>query len=313
MTWCSKALHNSRFWLCITHHTMDIMHLLPQLITIPATAFLMGTPERALSALAKAYGGTRESYREESPQHLLALPAFEIAQVPVTNALYAAYTAATGAIPPAHWRGPQPPAPLHDHPVVNVNWHDAQAFCRWLTRTVQSSKFKVQSERSHSQPLFARLAARLSAVVYRLPSTVYRLPTEAEWEHAARGSDGRTFPWGDAWDTARANTQEAGHATTPVDAHPGGASHYGCLDMCGNTWEWTASLDRPYPYALDGREHQRVDGRRILRGGCYVNPHGYARCACRFRLAPATRNEFLGFRVVRARPHMLNKAAHMSQ
>ena len=272
-----------------------------KLIAIPATPFAMGTPERGLSALAKVYGGTRESYREESPQHTLALPAFEIAPLPVTNALYAAYTAATGAALPAHWRGPQPPAPLHDHPVVNVNWHDAQAFCRWLTREVQSSEFKVQSESDRDQPIFAKLAARLSSTVFRLPSFAYRLPTEAEWEHAARGGDGRVFPWGNTWDAARANTQEAGHfTTTPVGAHPAGISPYGCLDMCGNVWEWTASLDRLYPYAPnDGRERQHADGRRILRGGCYANPHGYARCACRFRLAPAMRNEFLGFRVVR--------------
>ena len=83
---------------------------LPHFIAIPATPFLLGTPERDLSALAKAYGGTRESYREESPQHTLTLRAFEMAQTPVTNALYAAYVAATGARPPTHWRGAQPPA-----------------------------------------------------------------------------------------------------------------------------------------------------------------------------------------------------------
>jgi formylglycine-generating enzyme required for sulfatase activity len=70
--------------------------------------------------------------------------------------------------------------------------------------------------------------------------------------------------------------------------------------MAGNVWEWTASLDLPYPYAADdGREDLHAPGRRILRGGCYANPHGFARCACRFRLLPAVRNPFMGFRLAR--------------
>src|SRR5215213_2571153 len=98
--------------------------LVPAFIRIPAGAFLLGTPERNLSALAKAYGGTRESYREESPQHLLTLPAFELALVPVTNALYATFVAASSARPPGPWRGQQPPDRLLDHPVVDITWHD---------------------------------------------------------------------------------------------------------------------------------------------------------------------------------------------
>src|SRR3954462_9765244 len=96
-----------------SRHGLDAS-LLPPFIAIPAAPFRMGTPERELSALAKAYGGTRESYREEAPQHTLALPAFVIAQVPVTNALYAAFIAAGGARAPIGWRGPRPPAALHD-------------------------------------------------------------------------------------------------------------------------------------------------------------------------------------------------------
>lgn len=256
---------------------MIFQHLLPPFITIPAVPFRMGTPERDLSALARAYGGTRESYREESPQSMVTLPAFEIAATPVTNALYAQFVAATGAPPPITWRGSSPPVDLHDHPVVDVSWHDAQAFCGWLTGERQ----KAESRRN--------------------PPSSFRLPTEAEWEHAARGTDGRVFPWGDEWDGERANTRESGYgSTTPVGAFPGGASPYGCLDMAGNVWEWTSTLDALYPYdPADGREDPAAAGRRILRGGCYANPHGFARCACRFRLPPAVRNEFLGFRLAR--------------
>ncbi|MBK9711731.1 MAG: SUMF1/EgtB/PvdO family nonheme iron enzyme [Kouleothrix sp.] len=267
---------------------MDLALLLPAIVAIPAGAFLMGTPERALSALAKAYGGTRESYREESPQFSLRLPPFAIARSPTSNALYAAYVAASGARAPIAWRGPQPPAALLDHPVVDVSWEEANAFCAWLNE-------RMRDEQARMKDTFA---ADGSPSFILHPSS-FRLPTEAEWERAARGADGRSFPWGDEWDPARANTREGGRGgTSPAGACPGGASPEGCLDMAGNVWEWTSSLDRRYPYAPgDGREDPRAPGRRILRGGCYANPHGYARVACRFRLPPSARNEFLGFRL----------------
>lgn len=230
----------------------------------------MGTPERELSALAKAYGGTRESYREESPQTQIHLAAFAIAATPVTHALYASFVTATNAHTPIVWRDAQPAKHLHDYPVVDVSWEDAHAFCAWLNETTRQNA-----------------------------GSRFRLPTEAEWERAARGTDGRTFPWGNTWDDALANTREAGLANTSViGAFPRGVSPAGCLDMAGNVWEWTSSLDRAYPYdPRDGREDAGAAGRRILRGGCYANPHGYARAACRFRLAPTVRNEFLGFRL----------------
>jgi len=261
--------------------SMLLTNLLPSFIRIPAGPFLLGTPERDLSALAKAYGGTRESYREESPQHTLVLPAFEIARIPVTNALYAAFVAATGAHAPITWRGPQPPDALREHPVVDVSWDDANAFCAWMA-TATKDEEAADASLGHS-------------------SSVFRLPSEAEWERAARGIDGRSFPWGDVWVSARANTRESEIAgTTPAGAYPNGASATGCLDMAGNVWEWTASLDLPYPYAAAaGREDPRAPGRRILRGGCYANPHGFARCACRFRLLPAVCNPFMGFRLAR--------------
>lgn len=253
--------------------------LLADFIVIDSQPFLLGTPDAERSMLAKSYGGTRESYREESPQHRLVLPTFVIARTPVTNALYAQYCAETGAAAPLHWHGKLPAEALHNHPAVNVSWHAAQAFCGWLTSSVRDSH------------VVAGLAGR-SVLALRLPS-------EAEWELAARGSDGRSFPWGNEWQPGYANTRESGLGQTEaVGSYPQGASPYGCLDMAGNVWEWTASLDHLYPYdAADGREDAEAPGRRILRGGCYANPQGYARCACRFRLAPSMSNEFLGFRL----------------
>ncbi|HWQ11434.1 MAG TPA: formylglycine-generating enzyme family protein [Roseiflexaceae bacterium] len=266
---------------------------LPIFVAIPAGSFPMGTPERELSALAKAHGGTRESYREESPQHPVALPAYCIARTPVTNGLYAAYVAQAGARPPPGWRGPQPPPNRLDHPVTDVSWEEARAFCAWLTSTIEVSRLKIEHATVHGGEINAQSS------VFNLQSSIIRLPTEAEWERAARDVDGRRFPWGDAWDVALANTREAGLGrTTPVGSYPEGASPAGCLDMAGNVWEWTSTLDAPYPYRPhDGREDPDAAGRRILRGGCYANPHGYARCACRFRLPPTMRNEFLGFRL----------------
>lgn len=255
--------------------------LLPSFILIPATPFRMGTAEKDLGRLAQRYGGTRESYREESPDHRLALAPFAIARVPVTNALYGAYVEAAAAPPPLAWRGLRPPPERLDHPVVDVSWEEATAFCRWLD----------------GQGATYTLATMGAAPTLAVGAP--RLPTEAEWEHAARGGDGRTFPWGETFEPQRANTREGGRAgTSPVGAYPEGASPYGVLDLAGNVWEWTASLDASYPYrADDGREAIAAAGRRIMRGGCYANPQGYARSACRFRLPPKVRNEFTGFRL----------------
>lgn len=253
----------------------DLTALLPTFITIPAGEFLMGTPADELGDLARRYGGTRESYREESPQWRARLPAFAIAAAPVTNALYAAFAQASGARPPA---GPP------DHPAVDLSWHDAVACCAWLS-TVTGGRLRVVDGASGQSNLHDRRPA-------------IRLPSEAEWERAARGDDGRSFPWGEQFHPDRANTREGGRATSsPAGAYPSGVSPWGLYDMAGNVWEWTSSLDRPYPYAPDdGREDLRAAGRRILRGGCYANPHGFARCACRFRLDPQLRNGFIGFR-----------------
>jgi formylglycine-generating enzyme required for sulfatase activity len=270
---------------------MDLEAVLPPFIPIPAGPFLMGTPDAQRSMLAKRYGGTRESYTEESPQHEVMGDTFAIARTPVTNALYAVFQQATAAYQPITWGGALP-AHLHDHPVVDLSWYEAQALCEWLSTQLGRH---------------------------------YRLPTEAEWEKAARGADGRTFPWGDTFDPQRCNIKESGPGTTtPVERYPAGASPYGVLDMAGNVWEWTQSLQAPYPYRSDdGRngsapriqrdtprllqhllriapEHAPppIETRRVIRGGCFANPEGFARCACRLRLQPERRTPFLGVRLV---------------
>lgn len=241
--------------------TSSLADALGAFMHIPTHQFLMGTPERDLSHLAKQYGGTRESYREEAPQHAVTVAAYALGRTPVCVAAYAHFVAAGGPFP-SNW---QAQATLPNHPVVNVTWSMAHAFARWAGNQL-------------GLPL--------------------RLPTEAEWEAAARGTDGRQFPWGDTWDAEAAAVKESGLPLPTVASFPKGVSPWGCLDMAGTVWEWTQSLDALYPYhADDGRNHHDAPGRRIIRGGCYVNPHGYARTACRFRMDPALTNPFLGMRL----------------
>lgn len=238
-----------------------IASILPAFVHIPAHTFLMGTPVAELSNLARQYGGTRESYREESPQHAVQVAAFAIGQTPITVAAFAPFVT-NGGTPPHQWdqQSTQP-----QHPVVNITWPMANAYTAWLS------------------------------TVLGLPM---RLPFESEWEAAARGQDGRQFPWGDTWRADAAAVKESGLPLPAVGNFPHAASPWGCLDMAGGVWEWTATLDALYPYdAHDGRNDPHQAGRRIIRGGCYVNPHGYARTACRFRMQPDMTNPFLGFRI----------------
>jgi formylglycine-generating enzyme required for sulfatase activity len=245
----------------------------PETILIPAGAFLMGSdPLRDPHA--------RD---DELPQHSVDLPDYAIGRTPVTNAQYAAFLKATRHDPPSHWRllfwkRRWPPLGKADYPVVNVTWYDARAHCRWLSEVT-------------GKP--------------------FRLPNEPEWEKAARGEDGRIYPWGDTWEEQRCNIElkpDAG-APTPVDAFPEGASAFGALDMIGNVWEWTRSLwghsrfkpEYGYPYdPHDGRENQAASQvvRRVLRGVSFYNQPHDARCAARYRYSPRNRFNSVGFRVV---------------
>ena len=154
--------------------------------------------------------------------------------------------------------------------MVNVSWYDAMEYCQWLSEKTGRS---------------------------------YRLPTEAEWERAARGTDGRIYPWGNEFEKNKCNAGESGIAdTTPVGKYsPEGDSPYGCADMAGNVWEWTQSQFKPYPYEpTDGRENLEAgeEDLRVLRGGAFVGTRSLIRCTYRLRCLPDTRNIDVGFRVV---------------
>lgn len=173
------------------------------MILIPAGPFLMGTKPGEAEELARAHRYHVSWFDGEVPQRTVELAAFCIDKYPVTNRRYAAFVRATGYRPPHHWRGPQPPAALLEHPVVFVNRADARAFARWAGA---------------------------------------RLPTAAEWEKAARGEDGWHYPWGNDFDPLACRHDRGGDAppvgTAPVTDHPRGASPYGVMDMAGNVAEW---------------------------------------------------------------------------
>jgi formylglycine-generating enzyme required for sulfatase activity/energy-coupling factor transporter ATP-binding protein EcfA2 len=235
----------SQFW------TMP--HGEPEWAHIPAGEFPMGERHKA---------------------HRVRLAAYAISRVPITNAQYQLFVQATEYEAPQHWTGKRAPRGKEIHPVVNVSWHDALAYCRWLSQAT-------------GKPI--------------------TLPSEAEWEKAARGAeDERGYPWGDDFDASRCNIDESGFLdTTPIGIFLNGASPYGCLDMAGNVWEWTRSRHAPYPYrADDGREpaQPEADDEMVLRGGSWGSNRDFARCAYRLRLRPSYRYFFTGFRVVLRSP-----------
>ena len=220
---------------------------------------------------------------------------YYIARYPVTNAQYALFVKETGHRPPLHWEGSEPPLQLRNHPVVVVSWHDAMAYCRWLTE-------KLREWEGTPEPLRTLLLEK---------GYVVRLPTEAEWEKAARGGltlpngkrnpfPERKWPWEGDFDPEKANTSETGIGhTTAVGCFPGGASPYEVMDMAGNVWEWCQSLYADYPYRPDdGREGLEAKGVRSLRGGSWLNGRDNARCASRDRPDPYLRDDYIGFRVV---------------
>lgn len=233
-------------------------------IKIPAGKFVMGSkPENKLAG------------DDEKPQHTVDIPYdYRIARTPVTNAKFREFAEARNL----DWK----PSGPDDHPAVKVRWHDARAYCEWLTEKLRQSGELTADE-------------------------VVRLPTEAEWEKAARGEYGNEWPWGNEFDSAKCNMAEGGKGgIAPVGSYsPVGDSPYGVADMAGNVWEWCNNLYRPYPYRPDdGREDVGVEGPRVLRGGSWDNDRRYARCACRDRLVPEDFHGSLGFRVVSPGSHI---------
>ena len=155
---------------------------------------------------------------------------------------------------------------------MGICWFEARAYCAWLSAQTGET---------------------------------FRLPTEAEWEAAARGEQRRRYAFGEDFDATRCNAFAA-HVrhTTPTGVFPGGETPEGLVDMTGNTWDWTSSLFTDYPYdAADGREDvNATSAPRVVRGGSWYDDHLNTRASYRLDLAPVTRYDGVGLRLVRGVP-----------
>jgi formylglycine-generating enzyme required for sulfatase activity len=252
---------------------LEVAAFEPQTVYVAAGPFLMGS----------SGGQGIASY--ETPQYSIVLPAYRIGRSPVTNAQYFDFVRRTRSAVPAEmgWRlaaiGQLPRPETTDHPAVGMNWDEAVAYCRWL------------SDMTHR---------------------TYRLPSEAEWEKAARGTDGRKYPWGNDFALQRCNSLESGVGTTTAVGAYGirGASVYGCDDMAGNVWEWTSTMwgtERGQPefgppfVVGDGRDRLEpatpFRELRICRGGSFQEPADRVTCTVRGRQPADARDNRRGFRV----------------
>jgi formylglycine-generating enzyme required for sulfatase activity len=176
------------------------------MVWIPGGPFVMGSNDVDAQGLAQLYGLTKPWFEDEHPAHTVDLPGFYLDRNEVTNADFAAYVTATDSRVPGTWHAATYPGGTADLPVVSVNWYQARDYCAWAHK---------------------------------------RLPTEAEWEKAARGTDGRLYPWGNDFSLDKANLMS--NQVQPVGLFPQGRSPYGVNDMIGNVWEWTADWYEPYP------------------------------------------------------------------
>lgn len=249
-------------------------------VEISPGPFLMGSDQRC----------DLEAYDYECEQHEVTLTDYYIARYPVTVAQFQAFVEDSGYQPEdnSSVRG------VANHPVMGITWYEALKYCDWLTE-------RLRGWAGTPEPLATRI---------RNEGWMVTLPSEAEWEKAARGTDGRLYPWGDKADRNRANYADTRiKSTSAVGCFPTGASPYGVEDLSGNVWEWTRSLwgtdfTRPayhYPYQpTDGREDVSAprDIRRVVRGGAFSDDLGYMRCASRYWFGPSSWHWHLGFRVV---------------
>ncbi len=212
---------------------------------------------------------TGEGLSDERPQHRVRIGAFYMDTYEVTVARYEKFLDATGHVRPDFWPYDET-RDYAERPVVGVDWSGAQAYCEWAGK---------------------------------------RLPTEAEWEYAARGQDGRPYPWGDATPTgAVANVGKSWSykfykdRLEPVGSRAGATSPFGIHDMAGNVWEWVADwYDAKYYAASPGENPPGPrDGKmKVLRGGSWNFAGKYSRTASRLRYELRHRAADIGFRCAR--------------
>lgn len=218
--------------------------------TAPTQPTAPVAPEGMVTVAAGVYTVGRDNESDlEKPEHTVNLPAFFIDRTEVTNADYKKFVDATSHKPPANWSGGTYPADRANYPVTSITWQDAADYAQWAGK---------------------------------------RLPTEAEWEAAARGSDGRRYPWGNEWRAGVANIgvktadkvseDQYPAQVNPVGQYPAGASAAGTVDMIGNVWEFTADEFNLYPNNPKSFDTVRAELKiriepgktyRVIRGGAF--------------------------------------------
>ncbi|MFO0706160.1 MAG: formylglycine-generating enzyme family protein [Nitrospira sp.] len=226
------------------------------MVEVPAGEFTMGVD------------GT-QALEDERPAHRVWVDRFAIDVEEVSTARYAAFMRATGRTAPWLWE--QVNLTIHhDRPVIGVDWHDADAYCRWRGK---------------------------------------RLPTEVEWEKAARGPDARLYPWGHHAPTPELANFALGarfsysQVLMPVQSYDAGKSPYGVRQMAGNVWEWVSDWygANYYERSPDRNPAGPDTGQfRVLRGGSWSDLPKYLLTYGRFKLPPETRNSYTGFRCARS-------------
>ena len=226
---------------------------------------------------------------EGPEQHEVFLPDYQLGKYPVTNAEYGRFIEAGGYQDKTRWTeaawqeiGQKQTQPRYwqdvrfnkpNQPAIGLSWYECVAYCHWLSAET---------------------------------GQLYRLPTEAEWEKAARGVDGRLYPWGNEFDASRLNAREGDQkvcTSTPVGIYPGGVSPFGLFDCAGNVWEWCATRwKKHFPYNADQDEWRAdyLEGKnlRALRGGSWNYRAEVTRCGYRFKFQPYGWTERGGFRLV---------------
>lgn len=246
----------------------------PELVEIPEGPFTMGA-----DSARDPQAFENERWSPTAGEGTVHVPAFFIARHEVTVAQFSTFArATTWTVDPRALAGPL------THPVTFVSWPDALAYCRWLQATLERS------------PQTPPRVLQLLREGWRVS-----LPSEAEWEKAARGTDGRVYPWGTEPRRDRANYEATG--TMPVGRFACPECPYGLADMSGNVWEWTSSPYQPYPYdPSDDRANLDDDALWVMRGGHFGDGARLVRTTTRGAADPGARRPFIGFRVVVSRP-----------
>lgn len=244
------------------------METYANMVLIPAGSFRMGGDERA----------------DEQPIGDVDVAAFYIDRYPVTNAQFQAF-----------WE-----AGVYDHP-TDPCWAGLSAGYRWIRKIEMRRTPRYWYDRAWNAPDRPVVGITWYEAMAYARWADKRLPTEAEWEKAARGTDGRRFPWGETFDAQRCNVFASGVGTTSSVGHfsPSGDSPFGVADMAGNIWEWTSTLYQPYPYRHDDGREELADneGRRVLRGGSWQSRFvEHVRCANRYYAEPNFAFSNTGFR-----------------